>query len=986
MPPQDGSITILLDKGTAGDVPDERVDPSQFLTVAHNVRVDNGIPRKAPGLWPAKLITGDYPTCHGIVPPPRVGGDAIAYPRPKHQATTVNGYGGAEARSTVLNATRQNHYFPIQVRSSGVAQNGPQEESPAICIHALDEVWTAACKVVNGSRGIYISVDDNDGGRLVGSQLAVGSLATFVWIGLTSHGDTGVRLWYYETGGDVIMVPVSFSGQTLTAGTPITVITPLQSLVVDVVGGHDDYAWLVTRDTVTSTVVQVSRVDVTTGSITAVELAAWCSTLTVRFAIGMAMMAPALAGTPKPYVVVAASDTAALTSLAVIDGDAMTVSWQTTGLHWFGTCAVGISAVDFDESRIVLALQESTNSFDHSTTPPQVLFDARRLSNGTDSITTTAYNFVLHTKATSWNADPNFLSATPEVYPFFSLARSYGTSWPVYDPAVCVVVPARYADGTLGVTPVGRFGANEQRSVLSLSGSVIHANADTLGLMYLHQAGDTVLAPKYVTCDLRPRPVASAGVAGLQLIAAAQPAYWDGSETVEIGPLYRPAITSDTSGGGASLTGTWRYRAVYSYVDSTGRTHRSAPSEVREQSAAAAQIKVFVSVPFSMRNGIRQDDMLVEPALWDVCAVSNRVWAIEAEDRSMAIASKPKSTSFLDVSMEFSAFQRYAFPAGAGRLVAVRDFGGVPVFFAENGIYVIHGEGPDATGNIGAFSEPRLISRYGCLWRESVIETPVGIFFAARTGNETEARMAVLAGGGVQLFDERVIELDDWETACVRCSVMFEPESEVAFGIGPALDSQFDNGAVSWLVFNWKAKTWTTWDAPAPVYNAASIPSSHPLVFLYYPTQASIWRFSSDGGEEAPSAFWANLLPTKGQMRLRTAWIQPNGTMGDVQFDRVLFEGIREGAATITIRIERDFDETAYQEAVWTSSELAAIDAADGRFIISVKVSEQACRAIRVTITEALSTAQAIRPLSITASYGVNRGLNRRVLIAGSIK
>lgn len=280
------------------------------------------------------------------------------------------------------------------------------------------------------------------------------------------------------------------------------------------------------------------------------------------------------------------------------------------------------------------------------------------------------------------------------------------------------------------------------------------------------------------------------------IIAAGQPMYWDGQQVVEVGFLHRPYITGAKLGGtGPALTGNYTFYAVTTWTDALGQKHRSSPSEGLTLSLAATSPFIYVGGQDTVRNGSSQrkygielyatngttstpymlnpttampteggtiypgmtyynwvtsgsvgspvlysrgdgtDELLPEApgALWDVDVVNDRVWAIDAENRSLILPSKIKVSGY---PYEFNRSLGISLPSAAGRAVAIRELNGVPVFFCENGVYVVTGDGPDNTGGGSIFNSPQRISTVKThpMGRNSVVRTSDSIFFRTTRG------------------------------------------------------------------------------------------------------------------------------------------------------------------------------------------------------------------------------------------------------------
>lgn len=1041
---QGGELVIRLDLGESGDTFDERVDPTAKLAYSRNLRPSTGLPKKAPRVIGAAIPSTEsnpyqnrMSQCHGFACAPD-GDESIAYFRPRDgqaRFTDANGVGNS-IYSTMIDEVGQNGYFPIRVKTCQVSQLGFFVGRPVMCIADDGNVWTASVKDTSGSLtafSVYVSVDRSDGTRLAASFQVTASAATVPWIDLTYHGENGVRLWHMSrTSYQIEMIDLELASSGINAiviNSTTNIFVPL-ACTPTVCSNDGTYAWLLTRSSSVAADCVLHRVEVATGTRIGLVMVGSASASSAYFALSHAYFDSTGSGDLKHHVAFAISDTATNITFGVVDGDTMVADWSTSGLYTFDRVAVAIRAVgnDPDDKHAILAMSTNVG----------VVFDARRLGLGGASQTTTAYWTSLASQGASWNIDPGSDSAPyPEVYPFFAIRHVAGSG----DPSVGLVVLQRFSDASWAASPVGRFAVDELGFV-DINLGQLPWDGDLMGLMYPHSLpGNTnpEQVPKYVLLDMMGQNVGVAYHDGCALVAAAQPVYWDGAETVELGYRVRPAVLAGTGGTGSDMTGTWRFKAVYRYTDARGNVRRSAPSSAADQTYAAQKALVSVTVPSTMRNGIRQDDIWVElyltywdgalassdyyfreaipainavngyvvfdpienavptnallytleggidelpaeapPALWDICSIGDRVWFIEAENRQAVGYSKRKDVGYVGYGVEFSRLQRIMFPAGAGKLMAVRDGGGYPLFFASDGIYAVSGDGPESNLTGTLFSPPRQVSKIGCESRESVIATPFGVFFCT-----DEGRAAVVSAGQVKVFDE--IELSGCQGGFV-----YESESEVIFAIGNAADPT--TGAYKLLAYNWRRDTWNTWyNFPVNMYTVMQQPSTTDGLFFSRTLNDTIqfqaaYRITNE--QYAPSSAILPADPLVGQLVMRTPWLLPAGDNGDMAFQEVIFRARKDGTHALAITVEYDYGETSGDTFTrnWTNAELDALIGEQDMYTVCVRLTRNSSRSIRVTVTESLATTMAMRPISLTLPYGVSPGSQRRALKQGATK
>lgn len=124
------------------------------------------------------------------------------------------------------------------------------------------------------------------------------------------------------------------------------------------------------------------------------------------------------------------------------------------------------------------------------------------------------------------------------------------------------------------------------------------------------------------------------------------------------------------------------------------------------------------------------------PAFCSIARIGDRVWGIDAEDRSRVWYSKPLVAGY---AVEWNTANTLII---GDEGVAVVDSGGVPTVFGKAGIWQIHGDGPDAVG-VGSFSPARRLPvDVACTSSTGVARTPMGVVFRGRRG------VYLLGGGG----------------------------------------------------------------------------------------------------------------------------------------------------------------------------------------------------------------------------------------------
>jgi hypothetical protein len=272
---------------------------------------------------------------------------------------------------------------------------------------------------------------------------------------------------------------------------------------------------------------------------------------------------------------------------------------------------------------------------------------------------------------------------------------------------------------------------------------------------------------------------------GTLLVPGGFPWLYDGQTFAELGFAQLPEIISlaGTTIGAMTSSATYLYRVVWSWVDRFGNEYRSAPSVPMSVTTGGSDNAVTVTlrrVPFTGKrrayvevyrtqaggsiynlaavrlclpgsgnvvfNDIRSDSAIQGSALLYTQAGQlpnepapscrgmfvndDRVWCWGLDDKRLAHASKPvlfgEGTSF---TSDGGFFVRLPEPITGGA-----GLDGSAVFFSRRGIWVVSGDGPDASG-FGSFSPARRIpSNVGCIDYRSILVTQDGIIFQSHLG------------------------------------------------------------------------------------------------------------------------------------------------------------------------------------------------------------------------------------------------------------
>ena len=502
---------------------------------------------------------------------------------------------------------------------------------------------------------------------------------------------------------------------------------------------------------------------------------------------------------------------------------------------------------------------------------------------------------------------------------------------------------------------------------------------------------------------------------GVTHVAAACPVQWDGTSIVEEGaPFHAPHCKVDVVAGGAAPVwpdGVYKVCVVVHWADAAGDVHRSYVSPVQTITTAGGVQKgqVYASLArnnvffvetmarkmtavayVSVANGtamyaqpwaytdyneyilfgassapavggaqLYSDGTVGQarlpqppPPLHDIWAIGSRLWGVDAEVRSRVVYSKLRVSG---VGYEWDPALEVILPAGAGDIMAVRDWQGQPILLTKYGVYGVSGGGPsNVIGDTQGYNDPVRMSDVGCTNTYSVLYTPVGIFW--QNGD-----YLVRWSGGVQ-------QITNFQVSDISSAVLLRNQDEALF---------FERNSAKVYVYNYSLDRWTTWDSATWAYGtkmAVSVPHDANAVLVRSDSTTYVHRIDAATTGTAASARWD------------TGWLLPGGDFQDhVIVRKVVFNGQIAGAHSLTVKLFMDYETTASSQITWTSGELAAI-AVDGKYTVSLEPTTQCCRAIRIQVSDSVSGTTGVQPRSLTVQYAVEAPFYAEAFKQGSEK
>lgn len=152
----------------------------------------------------------------------------------------------------------------------------------------------------------------------------------------------------------------------------------------------------------------------------------------------------------------------------------------------------------------------------------------------------------------------------------------------------------------------------------------------------------------------------------------------------------------------------------------------------------------------------------------------SRIFGVSVENPNEVWYSKPVEEK---VCPEFNSLLTFTVNDGVGPITALASLFDKVIIFKRNQMFIIDGDGPDATGNQGVFSYPRVISsEVGCINPASVVNGPFGIAFQSDRG------IYIYSNGGTPTYISGPVE-DSLGTDLVNSAVVLPANNEVRFSV-----------------------------------------------------------------------------------------------------------------------------------------------------------------------------------------------------------
>jgi len=238
--------------------------------------------------------------------------------------------------------------------------------------------------------------------------------------------------------------------------------------------------------------------------------------------------------------------------------------------------------------------------------------------------------------------------------------------------------------------------------------------------------------------------------------------------------------------------------------------------------------------------------------------VRGRIFYVPAENPYAYNYSKAISAN---LPVEFYDQQAFEIDRRGGRITAITALDDKVVFFKENAIFYMIGEGPDATGAQNDYGEPQLITTDGgCVDSSSVVSMPLGLMYKSNKGIYLLNR-----GLNIEYIGK---DVEAWNSNTIYSATLMSNRNQVRFAL--------DNGVV--LVYDYLVGQWSTFTNHKYLFDATNWRDK----YVYIRTDGKVWLENegySDNGSPIVMKIvtsWFSLAQFEGFQRIYKALVIGN--------------------------------------------------------------------------------------------------------------
>jgi len=322
---------------------------------------------------------------------------------------------------------------------------------------------------------------------------------------------------------------------------------------------------------------------------------------------------------------------------------------------------------------------------------------------------------------------------------------------------------------------------------------------------------------------------------------------------------------------------------------------------------------------------------------------NDRIWLAgfyRAERLAYSKKITPEGANAQKIAPEFNEAFVLATPAGAA-ITGLSSMDDKVVAFTRDRVYVVAGDGPDATGQNNTFSGLTLVSSdSGCTDSRSVVAFPGGVLFQSSSGIHLLARNL-----SVQFIGEAVRDLT-LQYPVITSAVAVPAKSQIRF---TATTRDGVSGIV--IIYDYRVNQWMYWSVTSTI--SVEVPFVDAVMHngVYHAIQAdgTLWKEDATRWKDDDNTVYY-------QMNIRTAWLQAAAQSGWQRVYRATALCEQKAPMNLQLSVLNDFNSTTSQIASWDDTAIATFPELP-RMQPMVHVKRQQCQAIQLEISDRIPTA-----------------------------
>lgn len=313
--------------------------------------------------------------------------------------------------------------------------------------------------------------------------------------------------------------------------------------------------------------------------------------------------------------------------------------------------------------------------------------------------------------------------------------------------------------------------------------------------------------------------------------------------------------------------------------------------------------------PYSQAPGLYTEGDVLEssapPAFIGAVSTKDRLWGLAA---NAAWFSKPLEPG---VAPEFNGNLTIPMLTGVGDCVAIAALDEKVIVFKQSSIFVITGDGPNATGGGNPFPVPQSVSTdVGCIAPTSVVRGPFGVVFQGKSGLYLLDRGLNLTWIGKQV--ENLVS-----STPVVCGVLVPEQSHVRWVV--------DATGLA-VVWNYDMNQWGTYEGSKEKHGVVYSTGWVGLLDALELEDESLCYFA----QERPTApdELANYIEAPFPISFTTAWVKTAGIQGLVRIKRALvlcdvgtFPSFFNAHNGLSVGVQYNYDPSTVSSYAWSGAE-----------------------------------------------------------------